>query len=121
MPNLEPPECTASRGVVKEFYSFHFGSEMRFSPENLKPLEKFLTADYYKSLQNLKTDGDVFTTGDLDYPKTFRTGKCEVTAPDKTSVEVLLFWRTDTRTEQRSIHAETVKQSDQWLIDKIDN
>ena len=120
MPNLEPPECAASRQIVKEFYSYHFGNEMRFSPENLKPLEKFLTADYFSSLQNLKTDGDVFTTGDLDYPKAFRIGQCEVVSAEKTNVEVLLFWRTDTRSEQRSIHAETVNRSGQWLINKVD-
>lgn len=121
VPNLESSECTGSRGVVKEFYSFHIGNEMKFSRENLKLREKFLTPEYVKSLQNLQTDGDVFTTNNADYPKTFRIGKCESLAPEKTSVEVILFWKDDTRSEQREIKVEVVKQNDKWLINKILN
>lgn len=121
VPNLEAPECTESRGAVKELYSFHFGNEMRFSEENLKQREKFLTPEFYKSLQGAQTDGDVLTTGGTDFPKAFRVGKCEIAAPDKTNFEVLLFWRDDTRTEQRPIRVETVKQGDKWLVNKILN
>jgi len=31
----------------------------------------------------------------------------------------VLFWRDDTRNEQREIRVETIKQNDQWLINKI--
>ena len=121
VPNLEQPECTDARLTVKEFYSNHFGGEMKFSPENLRLLEKFLTPEYFKSLQNLQTDGDVFTTGNNDFPKAFRVGGCKVIEPSKTDFEVLLFWRNETRTEQKAIHAEVVKQGDKWLINKILN
>lgn len=122
VPNLEAAECTESRGVVKEFYSYHFGNEMRFSQENLKQREKFLTPEFYKSLQQgVQTDADVLTTNNTDFPKAFRVGKCEVAAPDKTNFEVLLFWRDDTRTEQRAINVEVVKQGDKWLVNKILN
>jgi hypothetical protein len=121
VPNLEAPECAASRGVVKELYSYHFGNEMRFSPENLKQREKFLTPGLYQYLQGAPSDGDVFTSGDTDFPKAFRIGKCEVAAPDRTNIEVLLFWRDDTRSEQRAINVEVVKQNDKWLVNKIIN
>jgi hypothetical protein len=121
VPNLEAAECNASRGVVKELYSFHFGNEMRFSGENLKQREKFLTPEFYRSLQGVTTDGDVLTTGGTDFPKAFRVGKCEVAAPDKTNIEVLLFWRDDARTEQRAINVETVRQGDKWLVNKVSN
>ena len=121
VPNLEPPECTDARLTVKEFYSNHFGGEMKFSPESVKPLEKFLTPEYFKSLQNLQTDGDVFTTGSNDFPKAFRVGGCKVIEPSKTNFEVLLFWRDDKRSEQKAINAEVVKQGDKWLINKILN
>lgn len=121
MPNLAEPECTASRGVVKEFYSYHFGNEMRFSQENLKPREKFLTPEFVKSLQVLQTENDPFTTNNTDFPKAFRIGKCEVAAPDKTIFEVVLFWRDDTRSEQKIIKAEVIKQNEKWLINKILN
>ncbi len=121
MPNLEPRECSESGGVVKEFYSYHFGNEMKFSQENLKLREKFLTTEFVKSLQNLQTENDVFTTNNMDFPKAFRVGKCEVVSPEKTNIELVLFWRDDTRTEQKIIKVEVVKQSDKWLVNKILN
>lgn len=119
VPNLEAPECTEARQAVKAFYSYHFGNEMRFSAENLKQREKFLTPEFAESLRKLQTDADVFTTGDTDYPKAFSAGECRVAASDKTVFDVLLFWKTDTRTEQRKIKVEAVKQNDKWLIDKV--
>ncbi len=121
VPNLEEPQCTASRLTVKEFYSYHFGNDMKFSQENLKPLEKFLTPEYFKSLQNVTTENDIFTTNNLDFPKTFRVGKCTIVEPAKTNMEVVLFWRDDKRSEQKVITAEVVKQNDKWLINKILN
>ena len=121
VPNLEPPECTGSRLVVKEFYSYHFGNEMKFSAENLKKREKFLTPELFTSLQNLQTENDIFTTNSTDLPKAFRVGKCEVIDPAKTRLEVVLFWKDDTRSEQKVIHAEAVKQNDKWLVNKILN
>lgn len=121
IPNLEPRECAESSSVVKEFYSYHFGNEMRFSQENLRLREKFLTPEFYKNLQNIQTENDVFTTNNTDFPKAFRIGKCEVISPEKTVLEIVLFWRDDTRSEEKKIKAETVKQGDKWLIDKILN
>ncbi|HEY8559829.1 MAG TPA: hypothetical protein VIL74_05455 [Pyrinomonadaceae bacterium] len=121
VPNLEAPECTAARGVVKEFYSYHFGNEMKFSPENLKQREKFLTPEYYESLQRARGEADVFTTNNTDYPKAFRVGKCEIVDPAKTNVQVLLFWKDDARTEQREITAEVVREGDKWLVNKVLN
>ncbi len=121
IPNLEPPECTESRGVVKEFYSFHFGNDMKFSQENLKLREKFLTAEFTRSLQNIQNENDVFTINSKDYPKAFRTGACEVISTEKTIFTVVLFWRSDARSEQKEIKVETVKQNDKWLISKVIN
>ncbi len=121
IPNLEEPECTAARSVVKEFYSYHFGNEMRFSPENLKPREKYLTPELAGSLPREATEADVFTTNSNDYPKAFRTGACRVVDPARADVEILLFWRDDNRSEQREIQAEVVRRGDRWLIDKIKN
>ncbi|HMS39385.1 MAG TPA: hypothetical protein PKE69_04110 [Pyrinomonadaceae bacterium] len=118
---MEKPECTESGGVVKEFYSYHLGNEMKFSQENLKLRDKFLTPEFTKSLQNLQTENDVFTTNNTDFPKAFRVGKCEVVSPNKTVFEIVLFWRDDVRSEQKIIKAEAVKQGDKWLINKILN
>jgi hypothetical protein len=119
IPSLEAPECTESRNVVREFYSFHFGNDMHFSPENLKLRGKFLTPEFYKDLQNTKTENDVFTTNNTDFPKAFRVGKCEVVSPEKTVFEIVLFWRDENRSEEKKIKAETVKQEGKWLINKV--
>ncbi|HEX8638305.1 MAG TPA: hypothetical protein VF692_09600, partial [Pyrinomonadaceae bacterium] len=120
IPNLESAECTEARQTVREFYSFHFGGEMRFSPENLRLRERFLTPEFAASLPDAPTEVDVFTVNSNDYPKAFRAGNCRAEAPDKAIFEVLLFWKTETRSEQRRIEVETVKRTDKWLINKIE-
>ncbi len=120
VPNLEDADCTAARGAVRDFYSYHFGSEMRFTPENLREREKFLTGELLNNLRAIPlSDQDPFTlTSDL--PKAFRVGGCRVIEPNhKVSFGVLLFWRTENRSEQREIHVEAVKQNDNWLVNKI--
>ena len=119
VPNLETPECTEARQAVKEFYSYHFGNDMHFTPENLAAREKFLTPEFAASLKSKQTGGDVFTTGTDDFPKAFRVGGCEVDPQGATSVEILLFWKTDVRSEQRAIHVHAVKRGDYWLVDNI--
>jgi hypothetical protein len=121
IPNLEDAACTEARQTVKEFYSLHFGSEMRFSPENLQASGKFLTEEFARSLPDSPTDADVFTVNSNDYPKAFRIGNCRAESSEKTIFEVLLFWKTDERSEQRKIEIETVKRDEKWLINKISN
>lgn len=119
IPNLESPECVESRIAVREFYSFHFGNEMKPSAENLKLREKFLSQNLRKMLfASGGTTKDYFTTTD-DYPKTFRVGECKTIAPDKTVFEIVLFWKDDGRNDQREIKVEAVKENGIWLIDKV--
>jgi hypothetical protein len=121
IPNLEPTSCAESRGVVREFYSFHVGNDMSFSAENLKLRERFLTPELVKKLETEKEGIDPFTTGNSDFPKAFRVGECKELSPERTGFQLLLFWRDDTRTEQREINVEAVKSNDKWLIDKVVN
>jgi len=121
IPNLEKPECTAARQTVREFYSFHFGGDMKLSKENLQKRERFLTDELKQNLAaQAESAKDYFTTTD-DYPKAFRVGECEVLDDNKTVFQIVLFWKDDTRSEQREIKVETVKQNDKWLIDKVEN
>ncbi len=119
IPNLDKPECTAAQQTVKEFYSFHFANEMKFSQANLKRREKFLTVELKRQLA-LQPDGasDYFTATE-DYPKAFRIGSCEVANENKTIFQVVLFWRDDTRNEQREVKVEAVKENEKWLINKV--
>jgi hypothetical protein len=119
VPNLEEPECTQARQTVKELYSYHFGNDMQLTPENLKEHERFLTGEMVNNLQNSAPGRDPFTLTD-DTPKAFRVGGCKTIEQNKrVNFEVLLFWKTDTRSEQREINVEAVKQNDKWLINKI--
>lgn len=119
LPNLEAPECTEARNVVREFYSFHFGNDMKFSKENLELRKRFLTAALFERLNGTTQASDPFTnTSDL--PKAFRVGECQVVEPGKRAeFTVLLFWKDNERSEQRSVHAVVVKENDKWLIDDV--
>lgn len=119
VPNLDDPQCAEARPEVRQFYSFHFGNDMKPSADNLKQREKFLTPDLIKTLSaSNETKVDYFTATD-DYPKAFRIGTCKVVSPSQTEFQILLFWRDDTRSEQREIKVETIKQDARWLIDKV--
>lgn len=119
IPNLEKPECSESRDFIRQFYSFHFGNDLKPNLENLKMRGKFLSPRLFEQLKNQpETAKDYFTQTD-DYPKAFRVGSCTVDSPEKTNFEVLLFWKTETRSEQRTINVETVKENGDWKIDNV--
>jgi hypothetical protein len=122
VPNLEKPECTAARQAVKEFYSFHFGGEMKPSRENLRKREKFLTDELNRVLAapETETTTDYFTQTD-DYPKAFRIGECAAVDENRTVFQVVLFWKDDARSKQREVRVETVKQNGKWLINSVGN
>ena len=119
VPNLEVPECAQSRVAVKQFYSFHFGNDMRPSPENLKQREKFLTGDLIKTLSASNETAVDYFTATSDYPKAFRIGTCTIAAPGKADLQIVLFWRDDNRSEQKEVIVQTIRQNDTWLIDKV--
>jgi hypothetical protein len=119
IPNLEEPACTDARTEVRQFYSFHFGNDMKPSAENLKLREKFLTPDLVKTLSaSTETSVDYFTVT-ADYPKSFRIGECKTVSPAETEFQVVLLWRDDTRSEQKEVAVKAVKKDDKWLIDKV--
>ena len=120
IPNLEPGDCTAARNVMREFYSFHFGNDMKFSIENLEQRKRFLTAGFLDGLRaGERQTLDPFTLTN-DVPKAFRIGECRVVEGGKrTEFEVLLFWKDDKRSEQRTIHAEAVNDNGSWLLDGV--
>ncbi len=92
---------------------------MRFSTEGLKRREKYLSPELLASAASSKEGTDPFTTGNDDLPKAFRVGECREISPEKTEFSVLLFWRTDERTEQREIKVESIDKNDKWLINKV--
>jgi len=121
VPNLENSACKESRQTVKEFYSFHFGSEMKSGEENLEQRKKFLSDELKQKLSVEQSNTKDYFTSTDDYPKAFRVGSCTAENENKTVFQVVFFWRDDTRNEQREIRVETIKQNDEWLINKILN
>lgn len=121
VPNLENPVCRDSGQAVKEFYSFHFGGDMKSSSENLALRENFLTDELKRKLSGEPSGAKDYFTATDDYPKAFRVGSCAVENENKTVLQVVLFWRDDTRNEQREIRVETINQNNQWLINKVLN
>ena len=121
VPNLEQPECDQARDTLREFYSLHFGNALGFSKGELEMRRRYLTPRFFDELQSSPPVVDPFT-GTGDPPKTFRAGQCRVLEPNRrVSFELLLFWKTDTRSEQRAIAVESENRDGKWLIDKITN
>lgn len=121
IPNLEKPDCTEARDVVKQFYSFHFGGDMRPTADNLKMRERFLTPELFATLNASGETANDYFTASTDYPKAFRLGTCTVGSTDNVSIQVLLFWRDDTQSVQKEVRAEVVRTGDKWLINKVFN
>lgn len=118
-PNLEDPTCTGARTEVRQFYSFHFGNDMKPSTENVKLRDKFLTAELAAALTASNETAVDYFTATADYPKAFRLGECKAASPAEAEFQVLLFWRDDTRNEQKEVAVKAVKKGDKWLIDKV--
>jgi len=119
VPNLESATCVESRNALREFYSFHFGNNMSFTPDDLRARERFLTPEFAEKLRSSREGTDPFTTGTDDFPKAFRAGDCREISPERTAIEVVLFWKDDTRSEERKIKVEMAKRGDVWLVDNI--
>ena len=94
---------------------------MTFSPDNLEKRKAYLSPRFFESLKSAPPVADPFTrTSDL--PKAFRVGACTVIEPDRrVTFNVLLFWKTDTRTEQRPISVEMENAAGRWLIGRVDD
>lgn len=121
VPTLESAECTQGRDTVKRFYSFHFGNDMQPSAENLAQRKSYLTPELFATLSaGTETKIDYFTATD-SYPKAFRIGSCTAQGNEKVSFQIVLFWKDDTRSEQKEVKAELVRSSDVWLISKVTN
>ena len=122
IPNLQSSECIEAQNTVKELYSYHFGNDMKFTKQNLKQREKYLTDELKQQLESQpESAADYFTATD-DYPKAFRLGDCKTVEPGKrVDIQVVFFWKSETRSEQKEVRAEVVKQNDNWLVNKVES
>jgi hypothetical protein len=92
--------------------------------ENVSLREKFLTRNYAAKLRDdagwMPTAKIDYFTHTEDFPKTFRVGECKVIEPGKRAeLQVLLFWKDDTRSEQKEIAVSAKREQNDWLIDSV--
>lgn len=118
-PILEPEECIAARDKLKRIYSFHFGNDLQPSSENLQRRADFVSAELYQKLKTQSDEKTDYFTQTADYPKAFRVGKCESPGSGRVRFEVLLFWKTPDRSEQREIEVEMIKEKSVWVVDRV--
>ena len=119
VPNLEQPECTQARDVVKRFYSFHFGNDMHPSAENIKARKDYLTADLFNTLSAVTDEKRDYFTDSENYPKAFRIGACTVGEGDSATLQVVLLWHSDIASEQKEVKVTVARSGDKWLIGKV--
>jgi hypothetical protein len=120
IPSLEEPDCDQARDAVREFYSYHFGNDQKFGPQDLEQRSGYITPGFRERLHDT-TQVDPFTLT-ADTPKAFRAGECRVVEPARrVAFELLLFWKTDTRSEQRTIIVEAENVGGKWLVDRVTN
>ena len=118
IPSLEKPQCTEARDSVKQFYSWYLGTDAEEKSRHPEIYARFISPSFPFDPKGSETDPYFLTN---DFPKTFRLGSCKVVDPEKVDIQVQLFWRDDIKTVQKEVHAEAVKPSDKWLIDKVSN
>ena len=119
IPNLEPAECVEARDSARQFYSFHFGNEMKPGTDNFKARERYLTPRFFASLAAApKSDLDPFTLT-TDYPRTFKLAECKAASPTDIDLKIQIYWRDDLKTEQQEVRANFVKQDGKWLLDGV--
>ena len=119
IPNLESKQCGDAREAVRKFYSFHYANDIAPTAENLELRKKYLTPGLFQSLSTKPSQNDYFTNSDTP-PKAFRVAACKEVDANTTNLGVHLFWKPNDATNvQKEIEVETVKQGDDWLVNKV--
>lgn len=119
VPSLEDPACDVARDATKRFYSYHFGDDLTPSADYLRKREQYLSSRLRKKLAGEAVGPTDYFTATADYPRAFRIGACRAIAPEEVEFEVVLFWKDDVRSEQRSVTVRSVSESGKWLVDEV--
>jgi hypothetical protein len=81
--------------------------------------KKYLTPELFQSLSSKPPEKDYFTLSDTP-PKAFRVAACKEIDSNRTDLGVHLFWKdANDKSIQKEVDVETVKQGDDWLINKV--
>jgi hypothetical protein len=115
IPNLEGQSCTEARDTVKEFYSWYLGTDPEARSRQKDIYDRYVSADFRGTSNE---NGDPFFLA-TSTPTTFKIGKCGAIGDSKVEMQVQLYWRSDNKTDQHEVYAETVKKDNKWLIEEV--
>ncbi len=118
LPNLEKPECSQARDHVKQFYSWHLGTDADERELHPEMTRKFVSPFFSTDSRDWERDQYTLST---NVPKSFRIGKCEVIEPDKVKLQVQLLWRDDNTSRQTDVTVSAIRSGDVWQIAKVTN
>ncbi len=120
MPSLESPQCTEARDTVKQFYSWHLGTDADVKAGHPEIYKKYVSSEFLTTDRGSNWESDPYFLS-LNSPKTFKIGTCKQIDQQKVDLQVQLYWRDNEKVTQKEVHVEAVKTGDTWLINKVSN
>lgn len=118
VPNLEIAQCAEARDSVKQFYSWYIGTDAETKSQQPEIYRKFVSAEFPIDPEKWELDPYLLTN---NLPKSFRVAECNTQSSEKTNFNVILLWHDGSRSEQKKILVETLKNNGSWLINKVSN
>jgi len=115
IPSLESQQCAEARDSVKDFYSWYLGTDAKTRTQQQTTYDRFIAPGFQTSATD---DLDPFFLSPT-MPTTFKIGKCDVDNDSRVSIQVQLYWRYESKTDQKEVYAEVARSGDKWLIEKV--
>jgi hypothetical protein len=118
IPNLEDQQCSTARDATREFYSWYLGTDADTRAKQKDIHDRYVSPAFSS---DAVSGIDPFLLSDTA-PTTFKIGKCEQMDDSHVNMQVQLYWRHDSKTDQKEVYAEMTKNNgDNWMIDKVDS
>jgi hypothetical protein len=115
IPNLEGQQCTETRDVVREFYSWYLGTDAAMREKQRDFYDRYIAPNFRSAAA---TGLDPFFLSDTT-PTTFKIGKCEVKDDSHVDIQVQIYWRQEQKIDQKEVYAGVEKVGDKWFIDEV--
>ena len=116
VPTLESPQCSEAADQIKEFYSWYLGTDREMRNKQSEVSSRFVSPGFQTDVAE-GTDPFFRSTSP---PTTFKIGKCESMNETRGKIQVQLYWRLESRTDQKEVYADIQKSGDRWLIEKVE-
>jgi len=117
VPNLESPECSAARDVVRQYYSLAIGADPMSNPTALSKLKALRSTNFTVSPVRGDADQYHFTS---QQPISYRVGECSDQTDRSVKTKVKVIWRINDQNSDRDDTVTLAKVDSAWLIDRVD-